>query len=232
MTWEMVPISCLLKMILTFLLPFEKGARTFPKFLLELSADFSKILCWIVHPPPGLFPNFVWNVHPPSGLFPNFVWNVHPPTFSTKFFWKNFQIFFKFFFIFSHFLGECLEEEILNGFLGYYLEEERLEGKMLNGFWGKCLEGECAEGKIFHWFLGKGLEGEGVWGKIFHWLLGTGLFGENMLNGFWENDILQLHIHPPSPLRGRGALRRDEATKSSAARCFLSTSFLPGGIGF
>ena len=74
------------------------------------------------------------------------------------------------------------------------------------------------EGKIFHWFLGEGLEGEGVEGKIFHWFLGKGLegkglFGENMLNGFWENDILQLRIHPPSPLRGRGALRRDEATK-------------------
>ena len=73
--------------------------------------------------------------------------------------------------------------------------------------------------KNFHWFLGKGMEDKGMFGEnmlngfLGKGLEGKGMFGGNMLNGFWENDILQLHIHPPSPLRGRGALRRDEATK-------------------
>ena len=81
--------------------------------------------------------------------------------------------------------------------------------------------------------FGKGVGGRWYVGKKNSTVFGKGIVGENMLNVFRENDILQLHIHPPFPLRGRGALRRDEATKKAALRAaFLSTSFLPGGIGF
>jgi len=80
--------------------------------------------------------------------------------------------------------GESLEAEIFNGFLG-----ECLKGKMLNGFWGEGLEGKGPESKILNGFWGEGLKG-------------NGLVGEIVINWFLEKDILQLHIHPPSPLQG------------------------------
>ena len=93
-----------------------------------------------------------------------------------------------------------------------------MEGKIFHWFLGEGLEGEGVEGKKFHWFLGNGLEGEGLEGKFFHWFLGNGLEGEGvegkMLNGFLGKGLEgKGRIHPPSPLRGRGAIRRDEATK-------------------
>ena len=62
---------------------------------------------------------------------------------------------------------------------------------MLYGFWGKCLEGEGleengTESKILNGFWEEGLKGDGLVGGI-------------VINGFLKKDILQLHIHPPSP---------------------------------